>query len=83
MPLSPRVESSCPYKGRFASVMHGSRCRLCKRRIEDPSNMEARKRDEVLGACNTEAALAYGIAARSFFAMMTMGSLALASIAEA
>ena len=82
MSLLPRVQNCCPYKGRFASVLHGSRCRLCKRRVADLTTLESDERDEVLGACTTEATLTYGIAARSFFAALTVGSLAFVTLAE-
>ena len=83
MSLFPRVQSPCPYKGKFANIMQGSQCRLCKREVVDLTDMEAAERKQFLSACETEACVSYRAGAHSFLGAMAMSALAVSIVAEA
>jgi len=83
MSLFPKVQSPCPYKGKFADIMQGSQCRLCKREVVDLTDMETAERKQFLSACETEVCVSYRVGARSVLAAMAMSTVAISTVAEA
>ncbi|MGB3470063.1 MAG: hypothetical protein WBA51_04505 [Erythrobacter sp.] len=76
MSLFPRIQSPCPYKGKFADIMQGSQCRLCKREVIDLTDMTSGERREFLSACDTEMCISYRVGAKSALAAMAMSTVA-------
>ena len=83
MSLFPKVQSPCPYKGKFADIMQGSQCRLCKRDVIDITDMSDDARKEFLGACETEVCISYRVGAKSALAAMAMSAVAVPTAAAA
>jgi hypothetical protein len=83
MSLFPRVQSPCPYKGKFADIMQGNQCRLCKREVVDITDMTDEARKSFLDACDTEVCISYRVGAKSALAAMAMSAVAVPTAAAA
>ena len=83
MSLFPKVQSPCPYKGKFADIMQGNQCRLCKREVVDLTALSSEDRMAFLNACETEVCVSYRVGARTVLAAMAMSTVTIPSIAEA
>lgn len=83
MSLFPKVQSPCPYKGKFADIMQGSQCRLCKREVIDITDMEVAERKDFLAACEGEVCISYRVGAKSALAAMAMSAVAVPTAAAA
>ena len=83
MSLFPKVQSPCPYKGKFADIMQGNQCRLCKRNVIDLTDMSDGERQQFLSACEGEVCVSYRVGAKSALAAMAMSTVAVPSVAAA
>jgi hypothetical protein len=83
MSLFPKVQSPCPYKGKFADIMQGNQCRLCKREVIDLTAMDDEGRKAFLDACDTEVCISYRVGAKSALAAMAMSAVAVPTAAAA
>ena len=83
MSLFPKIQSPCPYKGRFADIMQGNQCRLCKREVIDITDMDDAGRKAFLAACEGEVCISYKVGAKSALAAMAMSAVALPTAAAA
>ncbi len=85
MPLFPKIQSPCPYKGRLSDIMDGDLCRLCKRQVVDLTDMADRERVAFLAGCAEEVCVSYrlrpALAAASLIALL--GAPAAAAAQEA
>lgn len=83
MSLFPKVQSPCPYKGKFADIMQGNQCRLCKREVIDLTEMAEAERKQFLAACEGEVCISYRVGAKSALAAMAMSTVAIPTAAAA
>lgn len=83
MTMFPKIQSPCPYKGKFADIMQGNQCRLCKREVVDLTQMASAQRKEFLSACDTEVCVSYRVGAKSALAAMAMSTIAVPTAASA
>jgi hypothetical protein len=59
MPIFPKIQSSCPYKGPLADILEGDMCRLCQRRVVDLDPLTDAERVAFLAACETQVCVTY------------------------
>ena len=83
MSLFPKIQSPCPYKGKFADIMQGNQCRMCKREVVDLTEMTSHARQDFLSACETEVCVSYRVGAKSALVAMAMGAATVPSAAAA
>lgn len=83
MSLFPKIQSPCPYKGKFSDIMQGNECRLCKREVVDITDMSVAERKDFLASCETEVCISYKVGAKSALAAMAMGAAAVPTAAAA
>ena len=85
MPLFPKIQSPCPYKGRLSDILDNDVCRLCKREVVDLSDMGDQQRLAFFAGCSEEVCVSYrvrpALAAASLIAML--GAPAAAAAQEA
>jgi hypothetical protein len=61
MPLFPKIQSPCPYKGRLSDIMDGDLCRLCKREVVDLTDMGDQDRLAFFAACSDQVCVSYSL----------------------
>jgi hypothetical protein len=87
MPLFPKIQSPCPYKGQLSDIMDGDQCRLCKRQVVDLNDMGDRERVAFFAGCADQVCVSYSLrpalAAASLVAMLGAPSAAAAQDAAA
>lgn len=83
MSLFPKIQSPCPYKGKFSDIMQGNECRLCKRAVIDLTDMSDGERKDFLSSCDTEVCVSYRVGAKSALAAMAMSTVAVSTSAAA
>lgn len=55
MPLFPKIDSPCPYKGDLADILDQDRmCSLCEREVHDLTDMSNPERSEFLASCTED-----------------------------
>lgn len=64
MPLFPKIQSACPYRNEFASIMDGDNCRMCKRQVVDLTAMNDGERVAFLAGCEEEVCVSYSLPIR-------------------
>lgn len=87
MPLFPKIQSPCPYKGRLSEILDGDLCRLCKREVVDLTEMADRERMVFFADCSEQVCVSYrfrpALAAASLVALLGAPSAAAAQEAPA
>jgi predicted Fe-S protein YdhL (DUF1289 family) len=61
MPLFPKVQSPCPYKDKFSSIVQGEFCSMCKRDVFDLNHMDDKQRVAFLKSCSGEVCVSYSL----------------------
>jgi hypothetical protein len=59
MPIFPKIQSPCPYKGPLADILEGDMCRLCHREVIDLDPFTDAERIAFLAGCKTQVCVSF------------------------
>ena len=79
MALFPKIQSPCPYTDRFATIMDGDMCRMCKRQVFDLTDMSDGERVAFMKGCGGEVCVSYKVRVRPALAAAALAALAIAA----